>query len=197
VLARHGESVANAQGWLAGYKDVALTPTGEAQARALAALLSPVPFGRVVSSDLTRAVETARPVVEGRPGVPWLITPALRERDLGEWAEVRREALRASGEMSRLVSWWGRPPGGESHDDLMRRALPYLASLPTLDAPSLLVGHGGLNRALLGLYDGLPLDQIGARRIQNVEWRVIQVPQRGFAALLDRLPSPPNDLNRP
>ncbi|MCK6517836.1 histidine phosphatase family protein [Myxococcota bacterium] len=191
MLARHGESVANAQGWLAGYKDVALTPTGQAQARALAELLAPVPFGRVVSSDLTRAVETARPVVQGRPGVPWLITEALRERDLGEWAEVRRETLRASGEMARLISWWGRPPGGESHDDLMRRALPYLAALPTLDTPSLLVGHGGLNRALLGLFDGLPLEEIGARRIQNVEWRAIQVPQGGFLAMLHALPSPP------
>ena len=191
MLARHGESVANAQGWLAGFKDVALTPTGQAQARALAEELAAVPFGRVISSDLTRAVETARPIAEGRVGVPWLITEALRERDLGEWAEVTRESLRASGEMSRLISWWGRPPGGESHDDLMRRALPILASLPTLDAPSLLVGHGGLNRALLGLIDGLPLEEIGARRIQNVEWRAVQVPEGGFLALLDVLPSPP------
>ncbi|MEY3213627.1 MAG: hypothetical protein RIT28_4108 [Pseudomonadota bacterium] len=189
MLARHGESVANAQGWLAGFKDVALTPMGQTQARALAEALAPVPFGRVVSSDLTRAVETARPLVEGRPGVPWLITEALRERDLGEWAEVTRDALRASGEMSRLISWWGRPPGGESHDDLMRRALPYLAALPTLDAPSLLVGHGGLNRALLGLFDGLPLEEIGARRIQNVEWRAIQVPDGGFSAMLRALPA--------
>lgn len=191
MLARHGESVANAQGWLAGFKDVALTPTGQAQARALAEELAAVPFGRVISSDLTRAVETARPIAEGRVGVPWLITEALRERDLGEWAEVTRESLRASGEMSRLISWWGRPPGGESHDDLMRRALPILASLPTLDAPSLLVGHGGLNRALLGLIDGLPLEEIGARRIQNVEWRAVQVPEGGFLAMLDALPSPP------
>ena len=194
MLARHGESVANAQGWLAGFKDVALTPTGQAQARALAEELASVPFGRVVSSDLTRAVETARPVVSGRAGVQWLVTEALRERDLGAWAEVRRDALRASGEMARLISWWGRPPGGESHDDLMRRALPYLASLPTLDAPSLLVGHGGLNRALLGLFDGLPLEEIGARRIQNVEWRAIQVPEGGFLALLSALPSPPATL---
>lgn len=190
MLARHGESVANAQGWLAGYKDVALTPTGQAQARELAEALAPVPFGRVVSSDLTRAVETARPHAERRPGVPWIITEALRERDLGEWAEIRRDALRASGEIQRLLSWTGRPPGGESHDDLVRRALPFLASLPTLDAPSLLVGHGGLNRALLGLLDGLPLEEIGARRIQNVEWRAVQVPDGGFLALLAALPSP-------
>ena len=190
MLARHGESVANAQGWLAGFKDVALTPTGQAQARALAEELAAVPFGRVLSSDLTRAVETARPIAEGR-NVPWLITEALRERDLGEWAEVTRASLRATGEMSRLISWWGRPPGGESHDDLMRRALPFLAALPTLDAPSLLVGHGGLNRALLGLIDGLPLEEIGARRIQNVEWRAVQVPEGGFLAMLDALPSPP------
>ncbi|MBK7761140.1 MAG: histidine phosphatase family protein [Deltaproteobacteria bacterium] len=170
---------------------MALTPTGQAQARALAEELAAVPFGRVISSDLTRAVETARPIAEGRVGVPWLITEALRERDLGEWAEVTRESLRATGEMSRLISWWGRPPGGESHDDLMRRALPFLASLPTLDAPSLLVGHGGLNRALLGLIDGLPLEEIGARRIQNVEWRAVQVPEGGFLAMLDALPSPP------
>jgi broad specificity phosphatase PhoE len=58
----------------------------------------------------------------------------------------------------------------------------------------LLVGHGGLNRALLGLFDGLPLEEIGARRIQNVEWRAIVVPEGGFLALLHALPTPSASL---
>lgn len=188
VFVRHGESEANAQGWLAGHHDVPLTPLGRAQAEALRATLAPRPLGRVLCSDLRRARDTARAAVDGR-GLAITEVPALRERDLGAWACRPRQELRQSGELNVLLGWWSRPPGGESHQDLALRALRWLAQDPGGPGETLLVGHGGLNRVLLGLLDGTPLDQIGGHRIANAEVQVRTLPTGRWAALLAQVES--------
>jgi broad specificity phosphatase PhoE len=63
VLVRHGQTEANARGLLLGRADPPLSALGRRQARALAALVPSE--ARVVSSPLTRCVETA--TAFGRP----------------------------------------------------------------------------------------------------------------------------------
>lgn len=194
VFARHGESEANAQGWLAGHYDVDLTPTGEAQAAALARELSGRRFDRVLCSDLRRARRTAEAVLLGRD-TPLEVVPALRERDLGAWACRSRQALRDSGELRTLLGWWEHPPGGESHQHLALRALRWLAQDPGVVGDTLVVGHGGLNRVLLGLLDGKPLEEIGVHRIANIETHEREVPPGRWAvllALVEALTPPPS-----
>lgn len=58
-IVRHGETLWNVKGLLQGIKDSALTPTGEKQARELAAELESVNFDVIFSSDLLRARRTA------------------------------------------------------------------------------------------------------------------------------------------
>ncbi len=79
-LVRHGHC--EGAGTLLGHKDVPLTAQGRAQAEALAAELSGV--GRVVSSDLRRAVETAEPIAR-RAGVAVEPDARLREISYGAW----------------------------------------------------------------------------------------------------------------
>ena len=85
-LIRHGETAWNAARRLQGWRDIALNNTGVEQARHLARYLSSPDFtGRVdavVSSDLSRAHETAR-VAAGHFGHPVITTPLLRERNFG------------------------------------------------------------------------------------------------------------------
>src|SRR5438445_1517964 len=59
-LARHGETQWSLSGRHTGATDVALTPNGTRQARALGPLIGDHPFSRVLSSPLLRALETAR-----------------------------------------------------------------------------------------------------------------------------------------
>src|SRR5512139_2756474 len=59
-LVRHGETPASRGRTLAGWTDVPLTEHGEEQASALRPLLVAEPFDGVWSSDLRRAVTTAR-----------------------------------------------------------------------------------------------------------------------------------------
>lgn len=178
VFVRHGESVANAEGWLSGHIDTPLTETGWAQARELGARLREQSFGRAFCSDLLRARQTA----EGL-GVAFIETPALRERDLGDWSERERVTLRSSGEMARLLTWEGRPEGGESQADIAARAMPWFASQEPIEGATLIVAHGGLIRVVLGLLDGVPRSEIGRNRIENCVPHVREVAPGRFQEL--------------
>lgn len=82
VVVRHGRTAANAAGLLLGRLDVELDPLGRAQAAALAAAVraSSGPIAAVVSSPLSRAVETAAAI-----GLPVEVDERFIEVDYGEW----------------------------------------------------------------------------------------------------------------
>ena len=84
-LIRHGETALNAAGVLRGQLDVPLNETGEAEARALGGVFRHVALGRVVSSPLKRALETARQVATAAE-VPVSIDERLSDRFYGELA---------------------------------------------------------------------------------------------------------------
>jgi probable phosphoglycerate mutase len=174
IFLRHGQSEANRDGTLAGWRDSPLTPEGREEARAAGDLLVPHPFEHVVVSDLVRARDTASLALgrwaelTGKPLPPTEIDPALRERTVGEWEGASRATLREQGTMEMLASWEGRAPGGgESHHDLARRVFPALAT--RLGRQVLFVCHGGVIRVVLGMLDDLPYDDVGRSTLGNAE----------------------------
>ena len=166
IFVRHGQSVANVERWLSGHVDTPLTDEGRAQARRARVELDAVPLGRAFTSDLVRAHDTARILLEGRE-VPLTVTPSLRERECGDWACANLDELRASGEVVLLFGWESRPPGGESQADVAARVLAWLVGLDEIDGTTLVVAHGGVIRILLGLLDGVALEDIGRNRVAN------------------------------
>ncbi|MBU6423779.1 MAG: phosphoglycerate mutase family protein, partial [Chloroflexi bacterium] len=80
---RHGESEANAARRYAGQADSPLTERGRQQAEAVAAALRGVRLDRVVSSDLSRARDTAAAIAREH-GLAVEVFPELREVDVGE-----------------------------------------------------------------------------------------------------------------
>lgn len=184
-LVRHGESTANAGGWLAGWVDAPLTPRGEAQARALQARLAAWAPERIVTSTLSRAWRTAElawpheaPSIERYE--------ALRERNIGDWERVPRAELKADGRLRQLVAFDGHAPGGESQRDLGRRLLGWLADHDD-GRDTLLVVHGGVMRVLLGLLDGTPSASIGTLKIDNTAFHERDVRPERWSALLETL----------
>ncbi len=171
---RHGQSVANLEGTLAGWSDVPLTPDGEQEAREAGPELADIDFEEVVSSDLVRARETARLALGSwaqhtqRPIPAIVIDPDLRERTVGAWEGKPRAFLREQGQLELLASWNGRAPGGgESHADLARRVFPALAR--HLGRRVLFVCHGGVMRVVVGLLDGVEDADIGKTTPMNAE----------------------------
>lgn len=156
ILLRHGQTGFNAESRMQGQLDTDLTDLGRAGASSAADMLVDANISRIISSDLTRAAETAQ-AVSGRLGVPVTHDARLRETHLGDWqglthAEVdsqypgSRDAWRAN------ASW--APPQGESRIDVARRARPVVAELEAddswQDSSILLVAHGGTIAALTG-----------------------------------------------
>lgn len=183
IFVRHGESVANAAGWLAGHRDARLTEKGERQARSVRRPLAATKAIRAFTSDLSRARCTAEIALEGLD-IPLVITPELRERGLGEWEGLDKAKLRESGELHIALTLPGRPPGGESLEDVATRAMAFLDSVDDGSGPTLVIAHGGLIRVVLGLLDGMPDDEIGTWNIRNTEILIRDLPEGAFARKL-------------
>lgn len=81
-VARHGETELNATR-VFQRPTTPLSERGRRQAHRLATRMAPLGIARIVTSDLTRAVETAEAVVAAT-GAALVIDPLLRERDFGD-----------------------------------------------------------------------------------------------------------------
>ncbi len=161
IFLRHGESVANAGGWLSGWEDVALTAKGEEQARAAAFALEAHDIRRCLVSDLGRALHTARLALAGRR-IPVHTLGELRERHLGELQRASIAACTADGRRERwLLPWDLGPPGGESRARAVQRALAALRHWDD-GTPTLVVGHGSVLRGVVAAFDGVPTEQLHA-----------------------------------
>ncbi|MGH9139087.1 MAG: histidine phosphatase family protein [Acidimicrobiales bacterium] len=142
LLVRHGQSEWNAVGRWQGQADPPLSDVGRRQAKAAARTLGAV--DAVVASDLQRAAETAT-IIAGDLGVgPVLIEPLLRERDAGEWSGLTRAEIER--QYPGYLADGLRPPGWETDEDVLARALAALARIhdQVPDGEVLAVTHGGL-----------------------------------------------------
>ncbi|MCS6787132.1 MAG: histidine phosphatase family protein [Thiobacillaceae bacterium] len=81
-IIRHGETDWNVQRRIQGQLDIPLNATGRAQALAMAYNAAHHRFALIYSSDLSRAMDTARAVAE-REGLEVRPLPLIRERHYG------------------------------------------------------------------------------------------------------------------
>jgi len=167
LLARHGETPWNAEGRYQGQEDIALSPVGEAQARALGERLRDVRIDRAVASPLSRARRTAE-LALGDARVAMLTTdPGLMEIAHGTWEGLLAGEIRAR-DPDLLQAWRDAPhevlmPQGESLQHVFDRAWPALArACAGLDADDtlLVVAHDAVNRVLLCRILGIPFAKL-------------------------------------
>ena len=87
-LVRHAQSVSNAKGVWQGHGDSPLSDLGRTQTDALRRALAEEEYDLVVSSDLSRAADTAQSA-----GRPLELDPAWREIDVGDWEGMTMEEV--------------------------------------------------------------------------------------------------------
>ncbi len=154
-LLRHGDCSYDEVKRYVGQGDYPLNERGKQQARSWQHFFVQHPPARVVSSNLTRAIQTAHIVLE-QVAIPVEEEPALREVCLGEWEGASMERIKHyfPGEYAArgqdLAGF--RPPGGESFTDLWNRVVPCFTALTAQaheERPLLLVTHAGVIRILL------------------------------------------------
>jgi 2,3-bisphosphoglycerate-dependent phosphoglycerate mutase len=156
-LVRHGETTWNALGRWQGHADAPLSEYGIAQAHRLAARLAGQRFDAVLSSDLSRASDTARIVaatLEGAPNV--ILEPLWREIDVGELSGLTYEQAVARGLHHRDTAFDHRHPGGESSADLAVRAGEGIdrLRLERMGQRVIVFSHGGTIRRALAVVLG-------------------------------------------
>jgi broad specificity phosphatase PhoE len=146
LLARHGETDWNVDRRVQGHSDRPLSDAGRKQARALAEQLANEQFDAVYSSDLVRAVETARVVAE-RKGLRITVLPELREKDFGSWEGLRDDEVLARFPDARQGHWGD----GETHAAMTERVVAAVRRIAAAHPRGrvLVVAHGGPLRAVL------------------------------------------------
>ncbi|MGV8932618.1 MAG: histidine phosphatase family protein [Luteimonas sp.] len=167
LLARHGETSWNAEGRYQGQEDIALSPTGERQARALGERLRDVQIDRAVASPLSRARRTAE-LALGQSRIPMLaLDPGLMEIAHGTWEGLLAAEIHVR-DPQRLQAWRDAPhevlmPQGESLQHVFDRAWPAFSRACDglgSDDTLLIVAHDAVNRVLLCHVLGIPLARL-------------------------------------
>jgi probable phosphoglycerate mutase len=109
VLWRHGQTVWNAERRFQGQSDIPLDEVGQAQAERAARLLAALRPDLIVSSDLSRAAQTAAPLSR-LTGLELTLDKDLRERSGGCWEGLTDTEIRTRYPVEH-ASW--TPPDGE------------------------------------------------------------------------------------
>jgi broad specificity phosphatase PhoE len=154
---RHGESEANLLHEFSnrGFKH-GLTERGFQQAKQLGLNLDRIPFKKIYSSPLKRAVQTAE-ILQQFLNCPLEITDALREFDTGI---LEGKSDPESWDIHTWVlnqwiigNWEAHTPGGESRLDIQARFMPLMDRLTQnlTEENYLLVGHGGIFQCMFPL----------------------------------------------
>lgn len=171
---RHGRTAFNEQRRYAGSIDVPLSEAGIEDCRRVAILLADRPFDVAVTSVLSRAIETARILVDGR--APIVSTPLCNERSFGimegrTWEEVLKldppVLMIEVGQELHTVD----PKGGEPFEDLWERAKAFRRFLfdGYRGKRILVVSHGVFLQMLHGLFRGQSCIPSLARFPANME----------------------------
>jgi len=144
-LVRHGETEWNRLRKIQGISDIPLNDTGRSQAAALGDILSKHRFDLIVSSPLSRALETAQ-IVARKLGMPApLVIQDLVERNYGE-------AEGSSGlELDTLYPPGTEILGREDRADVTKRVVRTLHDLAIRhpEADILSVAHGAVIRCVV------------------------------------------------
>ena len=157
LLWRHGRTRWNVEHRFQGQADPPLDEVGARQSVVGARLLATYAPDVVMSSDLCRAVQTARPLAD-LLRLPVALDARLRERSLGPWEGLTRDEVgrRHPEEYAHwLAGREDRQGGSEPRAELADRAFAALAG--AAGETVVLVTHSATAIALTGRLLGLPL----------------------------------------
>ncbi len=188
-LIRHGETALNASRILQP-PDTPLSAAGLAQAQALGRRLTSQPIDAILTSDLSRALQTAQAIVAAQPpakggSLRFSTSSLLHERNLGDLRGQPYEAIGVD-----LLDFKDAPPGGESlaqfeervaaafehvidvHQDMMDDAEENGRTQP--DPVLLVVSHGLVIRRFIEAHLGLRSGETVPVRIANTSMTIFE-----------------------
>lgn len=168
IITRHGETEENKQGILQGQMPGKLSSLGIDQAKKLAERLSEEKLSVIYSSDLARAVETAKEIAKFHPKINLVLTKELREKDHGSY----------TGKKVTEVDWKKKPLDLESKESMQKRAKKIfdLAYETFPQGIVLFVGHGNINKRIFEIiYKNMNLNLESVPKFANASISEVEV----------------------
>lgn len=185
IAMRHGETAWNVASRVQGQLDVPLNEQGEWQVKRLARAVGDEGIGRIYSSDLLRAWQTAAAVAE-QLGLTVTPDTGLRERGFGVFEGMTFQEIRerwpAQSERWRRRDPDFRPEGGESLNDFSTRCVAAASRLAGAHPGETiaLVAHGGVMDCLYRAAARLALDAPRSWQLGNASINRLLYTPRGF-----------------
>jgi 2,3-bisphosphoglycerate-dependent phosphoglycerate mutase len=195
ILARHGRTVANATGVLAGRSPgVRLDEVGVQQAEGAAGRLTGLTLAAAVTSPLERCKETAAILLRGT-GVRARVERGLTECDYGDWTGqpmkdlVKEDLWKAVQAHPAGV----RFPGGETMAEMSARAIRSVRTWDARvsaeagdDAVWLAVAHGDVIKSVLADALGVHLDAFQRIVVDPASLSVVRyTPHRSYVLAMN------------
>jgi len=151
LLARHGQTEWSVNGRHTGHTDIPLTDEGRRQGEALAPRFAGLDLALVLSSPLSRALDTCRLAGLGDSAVQ---DGDLKEWDYGDYEGVTTDEIRES--RPGWTVWTHGAAGGESSEQIGARADRVIERLEATDGRCVVFAHGHILRVLAARWIGLP-----------------------------------------
>ncbi|MBO7150471.1 MAG: histidine phosphatase family protein [Clostridia bacterium] len=175
---RHGESENNLAKKWSGWYDTPLTQKGVEDARAAGEVIRNVRFDKIYSSDLSRAMHTAKTAI---PNCEYESSPLLREINVGSLAN---QPYKETGEKVAAQAFANgyEAFGGESNEHFFGRVVRFANELEASGYKNVAVfTHAGWLRKMLSFVMGLDMPKknvvcnnctIGIFEYENGSWRL-------------------------
>ncbi len=170
-IVRHGETEWNKNRKYQGQEDVDLNKTGKIQAGLSAQALDDVDIDAVCSSDLSRALDTARQIADLHQ-LDVRQFSNLREIDFGNWEGKTYEKI-IEQEKERFQEWLNNPgktspPAGENMDEFQQRVCKAFEKILNISGQKIaVVAHGGTIRVYIQHVLGIPLHNYARLHFDN------------------------------
>lgn len=186
-LVRHGETDWNKEGRFQGQRDTGLSEKGQAQAYKVASYLAAHAFEGVVSSPLSRALDTALKIgsvccLSGNEIEGVEVVDEFTEINHGDWEGLLANEVRERwGDL--LEQWHAEPEavkmpgeGGESLEDVRRRAVEGVERIAARYSGDVVVAsHDAVIKVLLCHFLGIPLANFWRFQVANCSLSIIEL----------------------
>ncbi len=177
-LVRHGETDWNVDFRFQGQSDIELTDVGKTQARKLGLSLADEKISAIYSSDLSRAVKTAK-IIAVHHELNIKKIPELREINFGIWEGLTYDEINKS--YSDLYKEWRenttdvKIPKGESLSEVAERSVRAIHQLVDQhkDESIVVVTHGGVIRCIVSSVLRMDLNHFWRLRLDNTSVSVL------------------------
>lgn len=188
IVVRHGQTEYNAKKLLQGHIDGPLNEVGMAQAKELALKLKGENIDAIFSSDLERAMHTAREIATYH-SAPIFYSKELREQNYGVFQLKEVDKFLSAGNESGISRVRFRPKDGESLLDLKRKVGSFIESLhEKYEGKTVIISaHAGIVWCIYAIYAHVPLQKAIKMHPVNTGVLIVNVDKNGGKIMDDKM----------